>query len=183
MPLRNITNICAFIDRFNCLQKKIKKSLLLNEVQRKSIPTAINRHLSISAIAQSILSTTNCSKCLNRFHLETTKMLLLCCVLNIITRMKSDTILGAFRHHKSACLCIQRTHVPHHNSQDGNSRHLVFHELTRRCACKCIPCHDDSHLNFFPSNYEKREKLSKLPLWLVLLSRSNFPLHLSQGKS
>lgn len=43
--------------------------------------------------------------------------------------------------------------------------------------------HDDSHLNFFPSNYEKREKLSKLPLWLVLLSRSNFPLHLSQGKS
>lgn len=26
--------------------------------------------------------------------------------------MKPDTILGANRHHKSACLCIQRTHVP-----------------------------------------------------------------------
>lgn len=25
MPLRNITNICAFIDRFNCLQKKNSK--------------------------------------------------------------------------------------------------------------------------------------------------------------
>lgn len=97
VPLLTVLIVC---------KKKNKKSLLLNEVQRESIPTAINRHLSISAIAQSILSTTNCSKCLNRFHLETTKMLLLCCVLNIITRMKSDTILGAFRHHKSACLCI-----------------------------------------------------------------------------
>ena len=50
--------------------KNQKKNTTRYELQRKSIPTAINRHLSISAIAQSILSTTNCSKCLNRFHLD-----------------------------------------------------------------------------------------------------------------
>ena len=72
--------------------------------------------------------------------------------------MKPDTILGANRHHKSACLCIQRTHVPLERltRQKMEIRDIWFFTSLHEGALYFLK-HSMILIWIFISNYEARE--------------------------